>query len=169
MTEICWKAPCSFYAPNFEEVDRAYWLWVVRSCVHPCLRSSELSPYLELCPFEKIRMKYDACHILRTVHSRDLKFHMWIPHGKIADAYFLSSLSYLPFWSYAPSKKSEWNLVSKISQKSVWARGLKLGQLIGPLKIWAFYDEYITWCNFKKNFKITSFIRSYGPLKIWAF
>ena len=27
---------------------------------------SELSPFLELCPFEKIRMKSDACHILRT-------------------------------------------------------------------------------------------------------
>ena len=25
---------------------------------------SELSPFLELCPFEKIRMKSDACHIL---------------------------------------------------------------------------------------------------------
>ena len=25
---------------------------------------SELSPFLELCPYEKIRMKSDACHIL---------------------------------------------------------------------------------------------------------
>ena len=25
---------------------------------------SELTPFLELCPFEKIRMKSDACHIL---------------------------------------------------------------------------------------------------------
>ena len=25
---------------------------------------SELSPFLELCPFEKIRMKSDPCHIL---------------------------------------------------------------------------------------------------------
>ena len=44
--------------------------------------------------------------------------------------------------------------------KTVWAKGLKLGQLIGN-------DEYIVWCNFKK--KITLFFWSYGPLKIWAF
>ena len=46
---------------------------------------SELSPFQVLCPFEKIRMKSDACHILRTVHARVLKFHIWISHGKIAD------------------------------------------------------------------------------------
>ena len=68
---------------------------------------SELSPLLELCPFEKIRMKSDACHILRTVHARVLKFHIWIPHGKIADPVFFSCPSYLPFWSYAPLKESE--------------------------------------------------------------
>ena len=70
-------------------------------------------------PFEKIRTKSDACHILWTVHTRVLKFHIWIPHGKVADPYFFffSCPSYLPFWSYAPLKKSEWNLVSKISQK----------------------------------------------------
>ena len=68
---------------------------------------SELSPFLELCPFEKIRMKSDACLILRTVHARVLKFHIWIPHGKIADPYFFSCPSCLPFWSYAPLKKSE--------------------------------------------------------------
>ena len=44
-------------------------------------------------------------------------FLIWIPHGKIADAYFFSFPSYLPFWSYAPLKKSEWNLASNISQK----------------------------------------------------
>ena len=68
---------------------------------------SELSPFLDLCPFEKILMKSDACSILCTVHARVLKFHIWIPHGKIADPYFVSCLSYLPFWSYAPLKKSE--------------------------------------------------------------
>ena len=68
-------------------------------------------------PLEKIRMKSDARQILWTVHARVLKFHIWIPHGKIADPYFFSSSSYLPFWSYAPLKKSEWHLVSKISRK----------------------------------------------------
>ena len=52
-------------------------------------------------------MKPDACHILQTVHARVLKFHIWVPHGKIADPYFFSYTSYLPFWSYAPLKKSE--------------------------------------------------------------
>ena len=78
---------------------------------------SKLSPFLELCPFEKMRMKSNACHILRTMHVRVLKFHIWIPHGKIADPYFFSCLSFLHFWSYAPLKKSAWNLVSKISRK----------------------------------------------------
>ena len=50
-------------------------------------------------------MKSDACHILPTVHAGILKFHIWIPHGLIADPYFffLSELSA--------------NLVSKISGK----------------------------------------------------
>ena len=43
----------------------------------------------------------------KTVHARVLKFHIWIPHAKIADLYFFSCLSNLPFWSYAPLKKSE--------------------------------------------------------------
>ena len=130
------------YAPNFEEVDGEYWFRVVR----PSVRSSrivharvlkfhiwiphgkifdtrfffflsELSPFLELCPFEKIRTKSDACHILWTVHARVLKFHKWVPHGKIADPYFLlvrviSVSGVMPLW-----KKSAWNLVSKISRK----------------------------------------------------
>ena len=53
-------------------------------CVRPCVRSS------------------------KTVHDRVLKFHIWIPHGKIVDARFsFSCPSYPPFWSYAPLKKSE--------------------------------------------------------------
>ena len=65
---------------------------------------SELSPFLELCPFEKIRTKSHACHILRTVHAKVLKLHIWIPHGKIADLYFfflsrVTSLSgVMPLW-----------------------------------------------------------------------
>ena len=42
---------------------------------------------------------------------------IWIPIGKIADPYFFSCPSYLPFWSYAPLKTSEWNLGSKIARK----------------------------------------------------
>ena len=65
---------------------------------------SKLSPFLELCPFEKIRMKSDACHILWTVHAMVLKFHIWIPHGKVAHSIF--------FW------KNQ-NEIGKISQ-SIW-------------------------------------------------
>ena len=60
---------------------------------------------------------FDACHILRTVHARVLKFHIWIPHEKVDGQYFFSYTSCLPLWSYAFLKKSELNLVSKISQK----------------------------------------------------
>ena len=70
--------------------------------------------------WKKNRMKSDACHILWTVHARVLKFHIWIPHGKIANPYIFFRLIYLPFWSFAPLNKSEWNLASKIP----------LGQLI---------------------------------------
>ena len=78
---------------------------------------SELSPFLELCPFEIIRTKSDVCHILWTVHARGLKFHIWISHGKIDDPYFflvrvLSLSGVMPLW-----KKSAWNLVGKISRK----------------------------------------------------
>ena len=86
---------------------------------------TELSPFLELCPFEKIRMKSDACHILWTVHARVLKFYILIPHGKIADSYFFSCLSYLPFWSYDPLKKIRIKSCQQDISKSIWARGLE--------------------------------------------
>ena len=144
-----------FDATNFEEVAGAYWFWVVCASI----RSS------------------------KTVHARVLKFHIWIPHGKIVEAHFFSCLSYLPFWSYAPLKKirtksdachilwtvharvlkfhiwilhikNNWPVFFYLSElspflelypfekiwtkscqqdilKSIWARGLKLGQLIG--------------------------------------
>ena len=67
----------SNYAPNFEEVAGAYWFRVV----HPSIRSS------------------------KTVHARVMKFHIWIPHGKIVDArfFFLSELS--PFLELCPLEK----------------------------------------------------------------
>ena len=92
---------------------------------------SELSPFLELCPFENIRMKSDACLILWTVHARVLKFHIWISHGKIADPYFCFCPCYLPFWSYAPLKKIRTKFCQQNISKTVRGRGLKLVQLIG--------------------------------------
>ena len=132
------------YALNFKDVDWAYWFWVVRPCVRasvhqkPCMlgfwnfiygflmeqylthiffRCLSYLPSWSYATLNKIRLKSDVCHILWSVHARVLKFHIWIPHGKIVDPYFLSCPSYLPFWSYAPLKKSEWNLLSKISWK----------------------------------------------------
>ena len=63
----------------------------------------ELSPFLELCPFEKIWTKSAACHILWTLYARVLKFHIWIPHGKIADHIFflvqvISLSGVMPLW-----------------------------------------------------------------------
>ena len=126
------------YAPTSEAVDGAYWFRVVHASVrsrtvharvlkfHIWIPHGKIFDALfflagvislsELCPFGKLKTKSDACHILWTVHARVLKFHMWIPHGKIADPYFFSYPSYLPFWSYAPFKKSAWNLVIKISR-----------------------------------------------------
>ena len=119
-----------------------------------------------------------SCPCVRvSIHSRTV-------HARVLEKYlthvFFSCPSYLPFWSYAPLKKSEWNLMHAISyepcmlgfwymgsswknswpvfcflselspflelcpfekirmkscqqdiSKSIWARGLKLGQLIG--------------------------------------
>ena len=66
-----------------------------------------------------------VCHILWTMHAGVLKFRVWIPHGKIADTHFLSCLSCLPFWSYAPLKNSEWNLMHAIILWPVHVRVLK--------------------------------------------
>ena len=41
-----------------------------------------------VCPFV---MLFCACHILRTLHARVLKFYIWVPNEKIADPYFFFS------------------------------------------------------------------------------
>ena len=81
----------TYFAPNFEEVDGAYWFGVKLASVCACVHSS------------------------RTKHSRVLKFHIWILHGKIADArfFFLSELS--SFLELSTLHKSEWNLMHAIS------------------------------------------------------
>ena len=71
----------------------------------------------------------------RTVHARVLKFHIWIPHRKIADTCFFSCPSYLPIWSYAPLKKSEWNLTHAISYDPCM------------LGFWNFIYMYSSWNN----------------------
>ena len=88
------------YAPSFE------WnWWGILFCLHLSIRL-----------FVRSSSFFCACHILRTLHARVLKFYIWVPNEKIADPYFVSCLACLfkvmPLW-----KKSELNLVSKISWK----------------------------------------------------
>ena len=85
------SADRSYYAPNFEEVDGAYWFRVVR----PSVCSS------------------------RTMHARVLKCHIWIPHGKIADPYFffLSVLS--PFLELCPFEKIRMKSCQQDISKSI--------------------------------------------------
>ena len=115
-----------YYAPNFEEVDRAYWF--------------------------------------RVVHAwRVLKFHIWIPHWKISDAHCFSYPSYLPFWSYAPWKKSKWNLMHAISYEPVHARWKNSLMHI-------FFSCPVSLSGVMSLWKNQNVILSEnGPLKIWAF
>ena len=88
------------YAPSFE------WnWWGILFCLHLSIRL-----------FVRSSSFFCACHILRTLHARVLKFYIWVSNEKIADPYFVSCLACLfkvmPLW-----KKSELNLVSKISWK----------------------------------------------------
>ena len=67
------------------------------------------------------------------IHVRDivLKLHVWIPHGKIADAYFWFSLNYLPLSNYGPLTNKGMKFCKCRISKSIIARNLKLVMLIG--------------------------------------
>ena len=62
------------------------------------------------------------------IHVRDivLKLHVWIPHGKIADAYFWFSLNYLPLSNYGPLTNKGMKFCKCHISKSTIARNLKL-------------------------------------------
>ena len=62
------------------------------------------------------------------IHVRDivLKLHVWIPHGKIADAYFWFSLNYLPLSNYGPLTNKGMKFCKCRISKSIIARNLKL-------------------------------------------
>ena len=60
-----------------------------------------------------------------------LKLHVWIPHGKIADAYFWFSLNYLPLLIYGPLTNKGMKFCKCRIPKSIIARNLKLVMLIG--------------------------------------
>ena len=126
----------SDYAPNFEKVDGAYWFWVVHASVR------QESCMLGFWTFEHILIPHgkivDTCFFVLVISLSGI-MPLWKNQNKIwcmpyepcmlfeisymdsswknSWPVFFSCSSYLPFWSYAPLKKSEWNLVSKISRK----------------------------------------------------
>ena len=67
------------------------------------------------------------------IHVRDivLKLHIWIPHGKIADAYIWFSLKYLPLSNYGPLTNKGMKFCKCRISKSIIARNLKLVMLKG--------------------------------------
>ena len=91
-------AGSSYYAPNFEKVGDI----LVSACPYVCM-------YVH-------------------IHVRDivLKLHVWIPHGKIADAFFWFSLNYLPLSNYGPLTNKGMKFFKCRISKSIIARNLKL-------------------------------------------
>ena len=65
-----------------------------------------------------VLMIFGALSKFNTVIARVLKFHILIPHKKIAHSYFIFCTMYFPFWSYGPLKDN-YKLVSKIFKKVV--------------------------------------------------
>ena len=90
-----------FYAPNFEKV------------------GGHIGFGLSVCMY--VRM-YVCIHVRDIV----LKLHVWIPHGKIADAYFWFSLNYLPLSNYGPLTNKGMKFCKCHISKSIIARNLKL-------------------------------------------
>ena len=86
--------------------------------------------------FEKVGdILVSACPYVRTyvrtyvrIHVRDivLNLYVWIPHGKIADAYFWFSLNYLPLSNYGPLTNKGMKFCKCRISKSIIARNLKL-------------------------------------------
>ena len=95
----------AFLCPNFEKVGDI----LVSACPYVCV-----------------------CVCVRMWH-RDivLKLHVWIPHGKIADAYFWFSLNYLPLLNDGPLTNKGMKFCKCRISKSIIARNLKLVMLIG--------------------------------------
>ena len=58
-----------------------------------------------VCPFIKL---FCACHILRNLHAKVLKFYIWVPNEKIADPYFVSCLAcLLELYPFEKKKKKK--------------------------------------------------------------
>ena len=71
---------------------------------------------VEPCPFIGLLILHMInLFIFGHMGSYLLYMYMDTSRKKKADMFFFSCPSYLPFWSYAPLKKSEWNLMNAIS------------------------------------------------------
>ena len=92
----------NIYAPNFEKVGGGHIGFGLSVCMY-------------------VRM-YVCIHVRDIV----LKLHAWIPHGKIADAYFWFSLNYLPLSNYGPLTNKGMKFCKCHISKSIIARNLKL-------------------------------------------
>ena len=132
------QKPCKLGFWNF-----IYGFLMEKYLTHVFFSCLSYRPLWNYALLNKIRMKSDACHILWTVHARVLKFLIWIPHGKIADhIFFLSKLP--PLLALYPFEKIRMKSCQQDISKSIWARGLKLGQMIGN-------DEEITCLKYQKK------------------
>ena len=184
-------------------------------------KSTIISGHVSLCPQLRRRcgsilvsgcLSVHACiRLSKTVHARILKFHIWIPHGKIADTRFFPCPSYLPFWSYASLKKIRkksgachilWTVHTRVLKFHIWISRRKIADpyfflvrvisLSGVMPLWKNQNEIFSarylkkylsqgletwsadrgwWVDYLIKFlkKITVFFQSYCPLKIWAF
>ena len=97
LTKVSVSESC-FYAPNFEKVGDIL---------------------VSACPYVRTYVR---------IHVRDivLNLYVWIPHGKIADAYFWFSLNYLPLSNYGPLTNKGMKFCKCRISKSIIARNLKL-------------------------------------------
>ena len=96
-----WNLICSIRwssTTKFVQLMTLGWPW-------PILRQGQIWSIMFLCPqlgrsWRGILVSGFPCvhskHILWTVHARVLKFHIWIPHGKIVDTHFFLDISYEP-------------------------------------------------------------------------
>ena len=69
---------------------------------------------------------YPCVCVCMEVRDIVLKLHVWFPDGKIADAYFWFSLSYLPLLNYSPLTNKVMKFCKCHFLKSIIARNLKL-------------------------------------------
>ena len=65
------------------------------------------------------------------MHARALKFHVWIPHEKIAETYFFFLSGLCPFPELWPFEKIWMESCQQTISKPMKARALKFKEKIG--------------------------------------